>query len=326
MARRDPLFCFNIYPYDRLLEMDELLRVVQAGEAAGFDVATFADHLMPPPESHEALVNRTWWDLPALCAFLAARTRRLRFYMNVLVLPYHPPIQFAKALATLDRVSNGRLLVGVGTGWYEEEFERLGSAVRRAWGHHRRVRARDDRALDRGATEFSRQVRLVRERQLLPQAHSRSRIPPLLIGGTGPRPFRRAAEIGAGWVPMQGTHEEIARQFRRIQALARELGRDADSLWLGAGIAMGAGSEGERAAEHIRGRSAPVVPRGSEDAIAQIRGPDRAGCEPDLGRIHLVGSDRLRRTARALREPGDRGAARLKRPNYAQPFSSGTQW
>lgn len=114
MPRRDPLFCFSIQPYDRLLEMDELVRVLQAGEAAGFDVVTLPDHLLPPPESHEALVNRRGWDLPALCAYLAAHTRRLRFYLNVTVLPYHPPIQFAKALATLDRVSNGHLIVGVG--------------------------------------------------------------------------------------------------------------------------------------------------------------------------------------------------------------------
>src|SRR5262249_40035933 len=104
----------------------ELVRVVQAGEAAGFDVVTFPEHLLPPPESHEALLNRSWWDLPALCSHLAAQTRRLRLYMNVCVLPYHPPVQFAKALATLDRVSNGRLILGVGTGWYEQEFERLG--------------------------------------------------------------------------------------------------------------------------------------------------------------------------------------------------------
>jgi hypothetical protein len=70
---------------------------------------------------------------------------------------------------------------------------------------------------------------------------------------------------------MQGTHDEIAAQFREIQAMARALGRDADALWLGAGIAMGAGSEGERAAEHIRGRSAPVVPRDPDQAIDEIR-------------------------------------------------------
>ena len=270
MAARDPLFCFNLYPYDRLLELDELLRVMRAGEASGFDVATFADHLMPPPESHEALLNQSWWDLPALCSFLAAHTRRVRFYMNVLVLPYHPPVQLAKSLATLDRVSNGRLIVGVGTGWYEEEFERLGLRfAQRGDITDEYARAMielwtAERPRFRGRYVSFEDVSFYPKPVQKPH-------PPLLIGGTGPRPFRRAAEIGAGWVPMQGTHEEIAGQFREIQSLARELGRDADSLWLGAGIALGAGSEGERAAEHIRGRAAPVVPRDTTETIAQIR-------------------------------------------------------
>ncbi len=270
MATRETLFCFNIYPYDRLLEIDELVRVVQGGEAAGFDVVTFPDHLMPPPESHEALANRSWWDLPALCSFLAGRTRRVRFYMNVLVLPYHPPIQLAKALATLDHVSNGRLIVGVGTGWYEEEFQRLGLPfAERGDITDEYVRAMielwtAERPRFRGKYVSFEDVSF--HPRPLQQPH-----PPLLIGGTGSRPLRRAAELGAGWVPMQGTHAQIAREFRAIQDLARELGRDADALWLGAGISMGVGSEAERAAEHVRGRSVPVVPRNTGETIAGIR-------------------------------------------------------
>jgi probable F420-dependent oxidoreductase len=270
VTAREPLFCFNIYPFDRLLEMADLLRVMRAGEAAGFDVATFPDHLLPPPESHEALVNRSWWDLPALGAFLAAHTQRVRFYFNVLVLPYHPPIQLAKSLATLDRVSNGRLIVGVGTGWYEDEFARLGlpfaerGAITDEYARAMIELWTAERPRFRGKYVSFENVSFYPKPVQKPH-------PPLLIGGTGPRPFRRAAEIGAGWVPMQGTLEEIAAQFREIQALARALGREADSLWLGAGIALGEGSEGERAAEHIRGRSAPRVARSADEAIAQIR-------------------------------------------------------
>jgi len=270
MIPREPLFCFSIYPYDRLLATDELVRVVRAGEAAGFDVIGFPEHLMPPPESHEALVNRSWWDLPALCSYLAAHTERLRFYMNVSVLPYHPPVQFAKALATLDRVSNGRLILGVGTGWYEAEFERLGIP----YAERGAITDEYARAMIELWTaerpHFEGRYVSFRDVSFEPKPVQKPH-PPLLIGGTGPRPFRRAAEIGAGWVPMQGTHAEIAEQFREIQKLARDLGRDAEALWLGAGIAMGEGSEGERAAEHIRGRAAPVVPRDPAQAIQEIR-------------------------------------------------------
>jgi probable F420-dependent oxidoreductase len=265
-----PLFSFGIYPYDRLLDVDDLARVVQAGESAGFDVVGFPDHLLPPPESHEALFNQTWWDLPALCSFLAAKTSTIQFYLSVLVLPYHPPIQLAKALATLDHVSKGRTIVGVGAGWYEEEFIRLGvSFAQRGEMTDEYVRAIIELwTADRPS--FEGKFVSFHDVSFYPKPFRKPH-PPIVVGGTGPRPFRRAAAVGDGWVPMQGSHQQIAEQFKVIRVLASEAGRDPSTIWCGAGITMSSGSEAERAAEHIRGRAAAVVPKGVEEAVHEVR-------------------------------------------------------
>jgi probable F420-dependent oxidoreductase len=265
-----PRFSFGIYPYDRLLDPADLVRVVQAGEAAGFDVVGFPEHLLPPPESHETLFNRTWWDLPALCAYLAAKTTTIEFYLSVLVLPYHPPVQLAKALATLDQVSKGRVIVGVGAGWYEEEFQRLGLPfARRGDITDEYIRA----MIELWTAEkpaFEGEFVSFRDVSFYPKPY-RQPHPPIVVGGTGERPFARAAEVADGWVPMQGTHEQIAAQFRRVRALAAQRGRDPASIWCGAGITMGAGAPAERAAEHIRGRTPAVVPTGFAEAAEQVR-------------------------------------------------------
>src|SRR5205807_2594971 len=79
MPPPSPLFSFGIYPFDGLA-MPDLVRIVKAGEEAGFDIVHFPEHLLPPPAFHDVVHNRTWWDLPALCSFLAGHTSRIRFF------------------------------------------------------------------------------------------------------------------------------------------------------------------------------------------------------------------------------------------------------
>ena len=257
-----PLFTFNLFPYDRLLDMDDLVRVVKAGEDAGFDILSFPEHLLPPPASHELLHNRSWWDLPALCSFLAAHTTRLRFMFGVSVLPYHEPITFAKALATLDQVSKGRLILGVGAGWYEEEAERLGyrfaergaitdeylAAIKELW-------TSDDPKFDGKYVSFEDVSFYPKPVQ---QPH-----PPIIIGGTGPRPFRRIARMGDGWNPMVGTLDEAKEHMEQIRDLVREADRDPEELWFMRSVSWSHG-DADRAAQHVRTKTAD----GGDDADA----------------------------------------------------------
>lgn len=269
-----PLFCFAIYPPDRLLDVNELVRVVTAAESAGFDVVQFPEHMLPPRDSPAMLHNRTWWDLPSLFSFLAAKTTTIRFLLGVSVLPNHQPVNFAKALATLDHVSNGRLILGVGTGWYEDEAHRLGyrfaergaitdeylAAMRELW-------TSDDPRFDGEYVSFA-------DVSFYPKPVQKPH-PPILIGGTGQRPFRRIAAAGDGWYPMAGDREEVRRQFAEVRALVRDAGRDPDQLWLRQSItwtAAGLGDETIRRVHDQHGKHGGTT--GSTDprtAVAEVR-------------------------------------------------------
>src|SRR5258708_5299512 len=116
----------GVFPYTRFRAPGEMAEVVIEAEELGFDVVGLPEHLLPPHWPTADAATKYWCDLPALVTYRAGVTKRIRFLTSVLVVPYHPPIQMAKALATADVLSDGRLMLGVGAGWMEAEFRRLG--------------------------------------------------------------------------------------------------------------------------------------------------------------------------------------------------------
>src|ERR1700758_5831814 len=129
---------FNAPTAGPLSTADNLAKIVVGGEAMGFDYATFSDHVVIPRsiaaeypysasgefpsgtrgERHEQLTEIAW---------IAAKTTRLRFVTSVMVVPHRPAVLTAKMLASIDLLSEGRLIIGVGAGWMREEFEALGA-------------------------------------------------------------------------------------------------------------------------------------------------------------------------------------------------------
>lgn len=275
-GRNQPFFLVAIYPPDLLLDVDELVHVVQVAEAAGFDVVQFPEHVLPPRSSVELLRNRTWWDLPALFSFLAARTTTIRFLLGVAVLPNHEPVGFAKALATVDQLSNGRLMLGVGSGWYEEEARRLGYSFAERGAITDEFLAAIIELWTADDPRFHGRYVSFEDVSFHPKPLQRPR-PPILIGGNGPRVFRRIAAHGDGWLPMATSREEARRAFARIRAQMREAGRDPDRLWLRQEITWSAGGRGAQtiARVHPTGDRAPAptsAASGSADtALAELR-------------------------------------------------------
>src|SRR6478736_1497433 len=106
--------------------LDELAAVAEAADRLGFHHLTCSEHVAVPVAA-AAQRGTTYWDPLATFGFLAARTRRIRLVTQVLVLGYHHPLAIAKRYGTLDRVSGGRLVLGVGVGSLEEEFALLGA-------------------------------------------------------------------------------------------------------------------------------------------------------------------------------------------------------
>ena len=116
-----------------------LREIAEAADDLGYDLVFTAEHLIFPNEIHTPYpyggrfpypVDDPVLDPPATLAWVAALTRHVRLGASVMVLPYREPIALAKALATIDVLSGGRLMVGVASGWLREEFELLGVPFR----------------------------------------------------------------------------------------------------------------------------------------------------------------------------------------------------
>ena len=104
----------------------EAVECAVAAERLGYDFCTCSEHVAVPVDV-AAVRGATYWDPLSTFGYLAARTARIRFATFVLVLGYHHPLEVAKRYGTLDRVSSGRLVLGVGVGSLEDEFVLLGA-------------------------------------------------------------------------------------------------------------------------------------------------------------------------------------------------------
>ena len=115
-----------------------LARLAAEGEAIGYDYAAISDHIVEPTDIHARYPYTESGEFPAssrgerheqltVIAYLAAKTSRLKFLTSVMVAPHRPAVLTAKMLATIDVMSGGRLIVGVGAGWLKEEFAAIGA-------------------------------------------------------------------------------------------------------------------------------------------------------------------------------------------------------
>lgn len=215
---------------------DTIAEMARSAETAGFDAVFVADHPFPTDEWLSGLGAHSP-DPIVLLSMAAAATTCLRLLTMVYVLPYRNPFLAAKSLSTLDFVSNGRLIAGVGTGYVEAEFQALGvsfeerneladeaiAMMKQAWTG-RPIRAEGLHWQAEGNT-------------LLPRPIQRPG-PPVWVGGNSKRAIRRAVELADGWMPQRnregrartpslGSNELVRNAIEYLRAHAERVGRTA---------------------------------------------------------------------------------------------------
>ncbi|HUI25722.1 MAG TPA: TIGR03619 family F420-dependent LLM class oxidoreductase [Candidatus Kryptonia bacterium] len=217
----------------------EILKVAQACDRSGFFYVAVCDHVAVPREAAKAM-STVWYDTVATLGFLAAATQRVRLLSYVYIAPYRHPLMTAKAFATLDALSGGRVILGVGAGHLQGEFETLGVDFTR------RGKLLDE-AIDLITSAFideypdhdgpTWKVHGLGQR---PRPIQQPR-PPIWVGGSTKGALKRAAERGDGWLP-QGVPEmgmEAAIAFVRAhRAKVRgdapiEIGMNSPWLYVG---------------------------------------------------------------------------------------------
>ncbi len=202
-------------PWEADAGMAELARIAETADRLGFDHLTCSEHTAVPA-SVAASRGATYWDPLATLAYLAARTTRIRLATSVLVLPYHHPLEIAKRYGTLDRISGGRVVLGVGVGSLRAEFDLLGAtwegrgeraddaiaALRAAFGV---------REPDYAGTHYSFSGMIVEP------AGVQSRVP-IWVGGRTMRSLRRAVRFGDGWMPFGLPMAELKTMLSQVDS------------------------------------------------------------------------------------------------------------
>jgi probable F420-dependent oxidoreductase len=182
--------------------VDDMVRVARACDDAGFFYVAVCHHIAIP-RTHAEMMSTQWFDPIPTLAYLAASTRQTRVMTNVYVAAYRHPLDTAKAFATLDALSGGRVILGVGAGHVEAEFEMLGLPFAERG-------ALTNEAIDAIVAAWTEEFPVLpgprwpaKELGQRPRPVQQPR-PPVWIGGSGKPALRRVAERGDGWIP-QGT-------------------------------------------------------------------------------------------------------------------------
>ena len=202
-------------------EYAETLELVRLAEQVGFDSAWVSEH-------HGSSDGYLPSLLPMLAAFAAA-TERIELGTGVVLTPLHDPLRLAEDAAVVDQLSAGRLILGLGNGWREEEFRMFGSptsdrglrteetveVLRRAWSGRR----------------FSFEGRVLRyDRVKVTPPPARPDGPPILLGGYARRGVERAGRLGDGYITDETGPDELRENLGLIDAAAKAVGRDPAAL------------------------------------------------------------------------------------------------
>jgi probable F420-dependent oxidoreductase len=242
-------FGFNIPNAGPLANPEAIRQLVERGEALGFTIFAIPDHIVIPRKfapvypytdtgETDSFAGGDALEPLALMASLATMTKKARLLTSVLVLPYREPVLTAKIFATIDVMSGGRAIAGVGTGWMEEEFEAVGAppfaergkvtdeyirAFRAMWSN-------DEPSFAGDYTNFS-------DIYFRPQPVQRHL--PIWVGGDGMPALRRTARFGDAWYPVGlspkyplNTVERYAARAKTLRELTEQAGRDPEAVEL----------------------------------------------------------------------------------------------
>ena len=221
--------------------------IAQKGEELGYDALFTGDHILVPRDIASRYPYTEGGDFPGatgeymeqltLLGFLAGVTSKVRLVTSVIIVPHRNPLIAAKALATLDVLSKGRLVVGVGVGWMREEFEALnlppfeerGAVTDEYIRAFKELWTSDDPHFEGKYVSFD-------NISFLPKPVQKPH-PPIWVGGESRPALRRTAELADGWYPLgsnptfpMGTPEQLAAGLDRLATYARRFGRDPSEI------------------------------------------------------------------------------------------------
>jgi probable F420-dependent oxidoreductase len=216
---------FDVAPWEQGGGIDDIVEVARAAEGMGYQWVSCPEHVAIPEPTASTRGGRYWDPLTTL-SFIAASTRTIGLLTHVLVLGYHHPLEVVKRYGTLDVASGGRVILGVGVGSLEAEFELLGASFADRG-------ARADDALRAIRASFSRRVPSYSGTHFeysgfVVEPSGMQQEVPIWVGGRTRRSLRRALELGDGWIPFGLSFDDLRVMFGApdVAAAVEARGRD----------------------------------------------------------------------------------------------------
>jgi probable F420-dependent oxidoreductase len=210
-------------------DVQALVGLAERAEELGFESVWTHDHVFNVGHVLDRIGGRPYYEPLTLLSFVAARTRRVRLGTSVLVLPYHNPIRLAKTAATLDVLSGGRLILGVGVGAIENEMEAMGTPFKErgaftdeAIAVMRTLWNAEDPRFDGRYSRFAGM-------KFSPKPIQKPSIP-IVIGGISRAAIRRAARVGDGWQPLGLSPDALGQGMAALRKEAQAAGRDVTKI------------------------------------------------------------------------------------------------
>ena len=209
-------------------EPDTLVRRARSAEEVGFESLWIGDHVALPaaetPGGDPPAQSRL--EVEVALAYMAALTTRVRLAIGVIVLPQRQPVLLAKQLSTIDVLSKGRLIVGIGVGYLEPELRALGASLAergaRTDEYLAAMRALWDEPIPSFAGRFVSFADVIERPRPVQRPH-----PPIVIGGHSPAAHRRAIQAGNGWHGWDLDLDQTAQALARLRETASRYGRPA---------------------------------------------------------------------------------------------------
>lgn len=217
-----------VIPLHRDIDALVNLELAKNAEMLGFDSIWISDHVVLPTK-YQGRFSKVLYDPFVLLASIAAKTKKISLGTSIIIVPYRNPIVVAKMVSTIDVLSDGRVVLGVGPGWMEEEFNILGIPF-----NERRQRTDEyinifKELWEKGEPQFEGEFYNFSKIKFYPKPIQKPH-PPIWIGGISKKAIVRAVELGNGWHPVWLSPDQMEKKIRYLKRVAKEKERNLENF------------------------------------------------------------------------------------------------
>ena len=255
-------------------DVQSIFQVATRAEELGFDSVWVSEHIFNTSYIFDRIGDKPYYDPLAILSYVSAITKKVGLGTSVLVLPYHNPIRLAKTAATLDVMSGGRLILGVGVGVIEEELNAMGASLAERGSMSDEAIAIMKELWTQEDPSFQGSYHSFSGMKFSPKPLQKPHMP-LLIGGLSHSAIRRAARVGDGWHASTVSAEELTQGVGYLQECARAAGRDVSEIPVSVRLDMGISS----ATSNTYGRSRYSLGADAEEITRNSQAFERLGVE-----------------------------------------------